>query len=224
MATIKKDFVPGPDRDFLGWFSFLLSYVSSDGRLARFGIPEEEFNRLHAEITDFAEKLQAANKPETRTKAAVQAKTDSRKVVEKDGRMFIRRFIDLNPQVTNADRDDMGLPIYKTTRDPAPVATMFPWVKIITNLIRHLSFDFGGAEASKAKPEGQHGMEMAGIVAPEKPADIHELTMSYFDTHTPLVIEFTEEQRGKTFWFVVRWENTRGQKGPWSDIMSAIIP
>ena len=67
-------------------------------------------------------------------------------------------------------------------------------------------------------------MEMAGRIGGEKPANVHELTLSYFDTHTPLVIEFEEEERGKTFWYAVRWENNTGKKGPWSDIQSALIP
>ncbi|MDR2362267.1 MAG: hypothetical protein LBD91_06005 [Prevotellaceae bacterium] len=29
---------------------------------------------------------------------------------------------------------------------------------------------------------------------------------------------------GKTVYFALRWENTRGEKGPWSDIMSATVP
>jgi hypothetical protein len=45
-----------------------------------------------------------------------------------------------------------------------------------------------------------------------------------FDTNSPLDIEFTEEDRGKVVWFAVRWENTRGEKGPWSEIYFAIIP
>jgi hypothetical protein len=29
---------------------------------------------------------------------------------------------------------------------------------------------------------------------------------------------------GKRLWFAARWENTTGQKGPWSEIMCVIIP
>ena len=118
----------------------------------------------------------------------------------------------------------MGLPVHKTTHTDAPVATTIPYVQAVLNLIRHLRFDFSGSEGSKAKPEGQHGMELVARIGGEKPAGVHELTRSYFDTHTPLTIEFTEEDRGKTFWYAVRWENTTGEKGPWSEIMSAVIP
>jgi hypothetical protein len=39
-----------------------------------------------------------------------------------------------------------------------------------------------------------------------------------------MTIDFEEEDRGKTFWYAVRWENTTGLKGPWSEIRSAVIP
>jgi hypothetical protein len=35
---------------------------------------------------------------------------------------------------------------------------------------------------------------------------------------------FENDQRGKTVYFALRWENTRGEKGPWSAIQIAIIP
>jgi hypothetical protein len=47
---------------------------------------------------------------------------------------------------------------------------------------------------------------------------------SVFSTRSPYVFTFDENMRGKTVYFCLRWENTRGQKGPWSAIYSAIIP
>jgi hypothetical protein len=46
------------------------------------------------------------------------------------------------------------------TRDKAPVAKDYPWMKVLTHLIRHIIIEFGGSETSRAKPEGQLGMEL----------------------------------------------------------------
>jgi hypothetical protein len=51
-----------------------------------------------------------------------------------------------------------------------------------------------------------------------------ELTHSNVDTNSPFTLSFENDQRGKTVYFALRWENTRGEKGPWSGIASAIIP
>jgi hypothetical protein len=77
---------------------------------------------------------------------------------------------------------------------------------------------------SKAKPDGQHGMEMVWEIASEKPAHVRNLSHSAFDTRSPLTLEFDEEECGRTLWYAARWENTRGEKGPWSEILSIVIP
>jgi hypothetical protein len=59
------------------------------------------------------------------------------------------------------------------------------------------------------KPAGQHGAEIRWAMR---------------DTHMPLTFEFDESDRGKTVYFCLGWENTRGEKGPWSEIQSAIVP
>jgi hypothetical protein len=37
-------------------------------------------------------------------------------------------------------------------------------------------------------------------------------------------VQFKEEDCGKRVWFVPRWENEKGQKGPASEMVSAIVP
>jgi hypothetical protein len=60
----------------------------------------------------------------------------------------------------------------------------------------------------------------------DEPRDVtfDDLSESSFDTHTPFEISFAEEQRGKYFYYVMRWENTRGEKGSFGRIDNAIIP
>jgi hypothetical protein len=45
-----------------------------------------------------------------------------------------------------------------------------------------------------------------------------------FATRNPLALAFEEDQRGKRFYFAVRWETGTVKKGDWNDIYSAIIP
>jgi hypothetical protein len=35
---------------------------------------------------------------------------------------------------------------------------------------------------------------------------------------------FIQEERGKTVYVAMCWQNEKGQKGPWSEIESAIVP
>jgi hypothetical protein len=79
-------------------------------------------------------------------------------------------------------------------------------------------------EAGRGKPKNCHGMELRWAILDQAPTDWNALTNSVFDTASPLELSFSGEQRGKTLFFACRWENNIGQKGPWSEILSVIIP
>jgi hypothetical protein len=57
------------------------------------------------------------------------------------------------------------------------------------------------------------------------PADINELDKSAFDTRSPLILEFGEEDRGRRIYMTGRWEIEReGIKGDFGEIVSAVVP
>jgi hypothetical protein len=56
------------------------------------------------------------------------------------------------------------------------------------------------------------------------PASVTDLPHSEFCNETPQTFTFRDDQRGKTVWFCCRWETTNNKKGPWGELMSAIIP
>jgi hypothetical protein len=58
----------------------------------------------------------------------------------------------------------------------------------------------------------------------ERSLSIAKRSLSIFDTRTPFTFAFDEFQRGKTVYFCLCGEKTRGEKGPWSEIISVIIP
>jgi hypothetical protein len=57
----------------------------------------------------------------------------------------------------------------------------------------------------------------------EKPKDWEELIHSTFSTRSPFRLSFKGTDRGKVLYFALRWDNTRGEKGPWSEILNVII-
>jgi hypothetical protein len=61
------------------------------------------------------------------------------------------------------------------------------------------------------------------VISDEPVESLGKLSHSTFDTKTPLFLEFDREDRGKRVYLAMRWENTRGEKGPFSPIVSAVI-
>jgi hypothetical protein len=157
-------------------------------------------------------------------------KTEKLKEAESAFRPVYRKlytgFLKESPVVTDDDLVAMGMPTRHTGRVPAPVATTYPAFTIDSATIRRLVIHFFDQlkKKSKGKPDGQHGAEIRWAILAAPPTKIDDLIHSAFDTHTPFTLDFDEDQRGKTVYFCLRWENTRGEKGPWSEIVSAIIP
>ena len=165
-------------------------------------------------------------KPErTPTKSLVLK--NARKDLQPHFRELARRLRNSLPvTVTDVDLEEMGLPARPTgTSHPAPVAKRAPFIRVIPGEIRTVVIEYGNADTGrKGKPEGQHGPECCYVISDHPVTSLDELIHSTFDTNSPLVLEFREEDRGKIVYFALRWENTRGEKGPSSAIFSAVIP
>jgi hypothetical protein len=163
----------------------------------------------------------------TRTKIKIIALQDAEKKLKPLYRQLYTGSLKNNPLVTNIDLESMGLPNRPDGRhpEPSPIPTDFPGCKFDTSMLRRiivLFFSLGSLH--KAKPKGVHGCEMLWGVFDVPVNRIEDLPHSAFDTRSPYTFEFTDDQRGKHFCIALRWENTRGQKGPWSEIHDVIIP
>jgi hypothetical protein len=64
---------------------------------------------------------------------------------------------------------------------------------------------------------------MKWAVLPSPPTLVSELGNSALDTKSPYFFTFDETQRGQTLYVAAAWQNTRGEMGKYSEIVSAII-
>ena len=141
-------------------------------------------------------------------------------------RLLYTGFLKTNPLVTDHDLEAMGMPKRNTKRKPSPVAAKAPDCDIDTSVQAHVTFHFfeKDGDHKRAKPEGQHGVEIGWVISDVAPTQWSELIHSGFDTRSPFTLKFESNQCGKTLYYALRWENTRGEKGPWSRITPVIIP
>jgi hypothetical protein len=165
--------------------------------------------------------------PAQRTPLITFTKTAKRKDYEALLRILVKN-LESNTRISDDQRRAMGIIIRDKTPTRVEVPTHYPAYMVDTSVIRQLIIHFWnmllGNRLSRAKPHGVHGAEVRWDILAEAPASVDELVHSSFDTHTPLTLTFDESDRGKTVYFCLRWENTRGEKGPWSEIVMAIIP
>jgi hypothetical protein len=127
------------------------------------------------------------------------------------------------PFVSDKDRDAMRL----TTHDAksTPVPTSFPRYSIDTSTSARLYVHFWDS-ASKhcGKPKGVRGAEIRWEERASAPAKAEDLSNAAFATRTPRAFAFTGDNQGRRVYFCLRWENSKGEKGPWGAVVSAIVP
>ena len=227
------DYMPTNEEGFYEWQKPLFSGLEANarkyginiGRNVITGIQGYTFTGLKMLKEDFEAKYAVAKDPATRTPGAVAAKNAAMRAYKAALRSFLKEFINFNSTVTVEDRRNMGLPIYKTGKTPAPVPSAPPQANIRIPSPGVVEIHYRSAESARErKPAGVYGCEIKWKISDSMVDSWAQLVHSEFDTCSPLRLSFDGPDRGRRLWFALRWENTRGDKGPWSEIQEARIP
>ncbi|MDR0525976.1 MAG: hypothetical protein LBG90_08935 [Spirochaetaceae bacterium] len=217
-----NDYIPSSDSAFLEWAKTLIGYVQP--KLQSFNIPAEAFPPLQAELTAYSAAFSAAQNP-NRGKVDVLNKNEARDALKGNLRTFVKAYLAYNPALSDADKEKMGLPLHNNPRTPAPVPASVPELEVDTSVIRHIAVHFRDAGSDRrGKPPHVHGAELRWAILDRPPQSVEDLVKSVFDTASPYTFAFDEADRGKAVYFCPCWENGKGEKGPYGEIVKAIIP
>jgi hypothetical protein len=221
----KSDYVPKKDADFDVWLKQLCQYVAlktSGTNAERSHIPKEATEKLDAAYADWYTHYSLTLKPHT--PAETLAKNLARKRAEKVARPFVNQYLKFEP-VTDADRVNISIHNKDTILTPIPKPPTRPAFTLRAYGNRVVRIDFWDEGAStKARPYGYDGAIVHWALLDEPPARPDDLASHFKATKRPYDLEFSEDQRGKTLYVALRWENDKGDLGPWSDILSTIVP
>lgn len=217
------DYIPQNDADTNVWQGNLVEIIEPN--LTAWGILAEDFATLKSKKTVWDTTYAKASNKQNRTAADVLAKDEAANDYKKTIRSFVAQWLASNNKVTDVDRTRMGLTVKTGTRTAAPVPASSPVgsIDFSVRLQHTINFSDEASPRSKAKPTGVHGCEIYMKVDGEAPKDASELTYVATDTATPYVLKFDGAKAGKTVYYWLRWVNTRGETGPWSIAVSAMV-
>ncbi|MDR1223605.1 MAG: hypothetical protein LBL07_12120 [Tannerella sp.] len=219
-----KDYLPKAYALLLEWLITFLSYTKLNK--VRFGVSDDDIDTFNAVVALYKAAQEAAILPNAGKADRVKRK-ELAKTVSLTARDFVNLRLRYNPAVTDEDRVNLGLTVPNPGPSPTPEIKTWPVVVLIdTSVIMRISLRFRDSDSvkSSAKPYGVHGGEIRWCILDHPPVTTEDLIHSEFSTRASRTFVFDENQRGKTVYFRLRWENMRGQKGPWSEIYSAVIP
>jgi hypothetical protein len=216
------DSIPPADPEFHNWVVPFSAYVTANA--AAMGVDPADATTLTAAVGVWTTAYPAHK---TATGSAVAARTvkdQSRSNLEDIARPLIQQ-LQASPKVTDAQRNNMKINVHSTTRTPASVPTTAPMATVDTSRrLQHvISYRDSTSPNSKKKPAGVANCEIWAKVGGPAPTDASQLTYLGNASKTPQIEEFTGAQAGLTVWYWLCWVNTRGDKGPWSEPISATI-
>jgi hypothetical protein len=214
------DFVPSADADFNIWQQNFYTYVNA--HLAELGLTAADLATLTTAQSSWQNAFSSHVAAQAAALGARQGKDTARDSFETLTRAFVRR-VQAIPSVTDAARASMNITVARD-RAPAIPPTTRPVVSVSTDQrLRHtINFVDETTPTSKGKPDGVTGCEVWNKVG-DTPTGPSQLTYLATDTRTPYVAEFNETEGGKTAHYMLRWVNSKGETGPWSQTVSATI-
>lgn len=218
-----SDYIPSDEENFNDWQeNFVPKMVA---KALAWGIPDSEKDAVEDAGTDWGTKYAAGRDEADPTSAQRQAKNDSRRSYTALIRELVNRRIRNNPAVTNDDKTSLRLTVPDTTRTRVAVPSVGPNAKIakIEHLVHTIRITNPETPTSQAKPEGVTRTNVYRFIGPTAPVNISQYQLIGSATKALYRSTFTEDDAGKKAWYIVQYENTRGERGPISDSVNGLI-
>ncbi|MDT5121231.1 MAG: hypothetical protein QOC96_713 [Acidobacteriota bacterium] len=217
------DYIPRPDAEFNTWQDNLVSKLNANP--ADFNLTAADIAPLTTAQSAWTSAYSGHVAAQAAADAAQKTKQSARGDFESVLRSLVRR-IQGDNATTDTHRAQLNISLRETPRisttgvpDTRPVAR-------IDNSQRQqqtVHFSDEATPNSRAKPADAMGVELWVKIGDPAPTDPSELKFLGLDTQSPYVAHFNGADAGKTAHYMLRWVNSKGEAGPWSQTVSATI-
>jgi hypothetical protein len=217
------DYIPGADGAFDAWQANFVTYATANALVLGLD-PLVDIPPLTAAQTTWTTDYAANTAAQAAAQAARQAKDAARGSFEGVIRPLVG-MLQASAAVDDTERAALGITVPDTKPTPVGPPVTRPVVTVDTSqrLQHTIAFADELTTTSKAKPAGVRGAQIWVKIGDPPPTDPNELTFLATDTRTPYVTNFDGADANKVAHYMLRWESTRGETGPWSETASATI-
>ena len=209
---------PSAEGELHIYFQYNVAYLIANA--TRLNIATDRQNALTQLLNDWVAIYPKSTNRDLRTKTI----TINKNKIREDLMKAMRNIFNDIPETTftEEDRVTFNLPKKKGYRSAPPIPTTVPVVRININnrLQHHISFFNEGA--SKAKPYLVRGCQIWYKIG-LPPIDVTEMSYMITAPRASHSHDFNGQHAGKMVYYWLRWENTAGQTGPWSNQVMATI-
>ena len=216
------DYLPRRDPELGQWaanFSALITAAPTT-----YGLVAGDASTIATYVSAFTSALAVVNNPATKTKATVAAKDGAKAAMLDIVRGYAQQ-VRNNNGVSNADKTALGLTIPDRTPTVVPPPTSQPLLNIIgaTPGVHTLRYADASTPDSRRKPVGTIGLQLFVAIGAGAVTDPAVAPFRAFVTRQPYGVSFEPADHGKLATYFARWQNGKGEAGPWSNPVTFTI-
>ncbi|MDR1127431.1 MAG: hypothetical protein LBL06_04800 [Treponema sp.] len=219
----KEDWLPHREQDLVDFFELWLAILSDTLKQTAYGWDSTECTSVANKITAF---LNARSLYEAENSLMHRiAKDEAKKEAVNAVREFANYAIRFNKKMTEKDKAPLGIHSPDATFTTHGTPTSQPDI-VVDNTVNHFEHRVRALNRGRndtSKPSDAYGVRYAWQVGGERPISGADLPKTKFSRKTTHVVTYTEAEKGKTAYYAACYENGKGDAGPWSPIMDAVI-
>ena len=216
------NYIPRNEAEFDSWGNNFVSYASTNSESLK--LTPEQIAALTQHKTSWDSAYQDYLSAKSALEAARQKKYDARKAFESLLREMAQR-VKVDKKITDNYKAALGINVNSGTRRRVRVPTTKPLGRINAGerLSHLIYFTDEETPTRRGKPAGVMGCEVWLKLGDAAPIDLSEWQFLGTTTSSSYTVNFRGDAGGKTAHYMLRWVNTRGEVGPWSQTFYAIV-
>jgi hypothetical protein len=217
----RRDTVPITDPGLLEFVDNFYRVIAAAP--VSFGIGDAVIEQLETLRDDYSAKLQAAIDPPTRGQRTVFLKNQSKAALLSLTRKMAQQ-IGRTMSVTDAQRQELGLPILDKPRHSVPVPTTSPVLEVTKTSGRTVTLELKAGKSKRGKPAKVAGASIFSYTGEQAPETAEGWVFLTNTTRTTVEIPFGPSDQGDTVWITAFWYNSKAQSGPANPGISIELP
>lgn len=208
-------YIPAEDADALAWMTAFSGGISANPAL--FMLTAADAAAISAPVAAFNAAWFAANDPETKTKAQVNIKNQTRNSAESICRQYAIG-IKNNAAILDSDKINIGVRPINESREPIFCPQTSPLINVVgaTPGAQTLRYADSSTPDSPAKPFGVTELQLFRGVGTTSDLPLAQCQFYGKFSRNPIDVMFDEADDGKIATYYGRWATARGGVGPWS--------
>ncbi|MDR1698476.1 MAG: hypothetical protein LBR75_01445 [Prevotellaceae bacterium] len=218
---MSKDYIPATQARFFVWQSDFYNRVNE--KLNSFKIDAEKLKAVTAAKSKYELAFSRASNVDTANRAD-RVERDERAADYKAAiRLFVNENIRFNGNISDYDRQYLGLTVADKTPTPATIPATRPVLTVdFSEPQKHVLHIRDSASSKKTKPAGVMHCEIWRKQGGEMPQSDSELAFAGSSTKSTFSVIYDSALAGTRVYYKARWVNTRSEPGNFGVLTAAV--